>query len=286
MSQLDPQAKDLIGLAREGEGPSEAERSRLRGAVLARVGAGVAILSAASGTASATTTAAGGSVALSFAKVVVAIALVGAVGAGGYVTVSGHRTKAATITVPVSPPATAPVTIAAPGPVVSPSPPLPGRAGSPRESSADTEEAHSEHTAPAPAAASSQILPATGADSTPLAPTKTATRPTTTDQAAVVPNRSLDEETRALRSAIADLRDGHAEGALAAIDAQESRFPGGALAEERAEARIVTLCALGRNDEAHADASRFLRAHPNSLLAGRVLASCGGSGTAGPAPEP
>ena len=88
MSELDPQAKDLIGFAREGEGPTEAERSRLRGAVLARVGIGVAVLSAASGTASATTTVAGGSMARSLAaKVVVAIALVGAAGADGYVTI-------------------------------------------------------------------------------------------------------------------------------------------------------------------------------------------------------
>ena len=34
MSELDPRAKDLIGLAREGEGPTQAELSRLRGAVL------------------------------------------------------------------------------------------------------------------------------------------------------------------------------------------------------------------------------------------------------------
>lgn len=285
MSELDPQAKDLIGLAREGEGPTQAERSRLRGAVVARVGAGVAVLSAASGTASATTTAAAGSVALSFAtKVVVAIALVGAAGAGGYVTVSEHVTKVASGAARVSTPAAAPGTVQALGPVVPP-PPLASGAQSPRESPTGSEEMRSEDT-PAAAAPASPSLAATRPVSSARAPTESASGRTTTDPTAALPDRSLAGETRALRSAIADLRDGHADRALAAIDAQESRFPSGALAEERAEARIVTLCTLGRNDEARADAVRFLRAHPHSLLAGRVLASCGGTGTVGPSPEP
>jgi hypothetical protein len=284
MSELDPQAKDLIGLAREGEGPTQAERSRLRGAVLARVGAGVAVLSAASGTASATTTAVGGSVALSFAtKVVAVIALVGA-GAGGYVTVSEHVTKVASGAARVSMPAVAPGTVQALRPVVPP-PPMASGVQSPRESPTGSEEMRSEDTLAA-AAPASPSLAAARPVSTARAPTENASGPTTTERTAALPGRSLDGETRALRSAIADLRDGHADRALAAIDAQENRFPSGALAEERAEARIVTLCALGRHEEARADASRFLRVHPHSLLAGRVRASCGGDGTAGPSQEP
>ncbi|MGO9838300.1 MAG: hypothetical protein ACLP1X_29320 [Polyangiaceae bacterium] len=283
MSELDPQAKDLIGLAREGEGPTQAERSRLRGAVLARVGAGAAVLSATAGTASATTTAAGGGMARSFAaKVVVAIALVGAAGAGGYVTI-GQVTKVASGAARVSRPAAAPGTVQVVGPAVPPPPMAPG-VQSPRESPTGSE-MRSEDTRAA-AAPASPSLAAARPVSIARAP-DTSTGPTTTDRAAAaLPDRSLDDETRALRSVIADLRDGHADRALAAIDAQESRFTGGALAEERAEARIVTLCALGRNDEARADASRFLRAHPRSLLAGRVLASCGGNGAAGPSPGP
>jgi hypothetical protein len=67
------------------------------------------------------------------------------------------------------------------------------------------------------------------------------------------------------------------ERALAAINAQDARFPDGALREERAEARIVALCALGRVEEARAKASLFLQEHPRSLLASRVRASCGGT---------
>jgi len=282
MSELDPQARDLIGLALEGEGPTPGERSRLRGAVLARLGAGVAVLSTASGTAAAT----GGGVALSLAaKVVVAVALVGAAGAGGYTAVSWHGTRAASSAARASTPATAPIKIKAPGPAVSLPPPLVPAAEPPRESATASEETRPEEM-PAATALASPPLPAARPVSTARAPMETATGPTTTDRSAPPPDRSLDDETRALRSAFGDLRDGHADRALAAIDAQEGRFPGGALAEERAAARIVTLCTLGRSDEAHADASRFLRAHPHSLLAGRVLASCGGGGTAGPPPEP
>jgi hypothetical protein len=156
---------------------------------------------------------------------------------------------------------------------------------SPRESPSGSEEMRSED-APASAAPTAPSLAAARPGSTARAPAESASGPTTTDRAAARPDRSLDAETRALRSAIADLREGHADRALSTIDAQESRLPGGALAEESAEVRIVTLCALGRNEEARADASRFLRAYPHSLLASRVLASCGGSGTAGPSPGP
>jgi hypothetical protein len=283
MSELGPHAKDLIGLALEGEGPTSGERSRLRGAVLARVGAGVAVLSTASGTAAATATGAG---ALSLAKVVVAVALASAAGAGGYAAVSVHGTKMANGAARASTHATAPVTIGAPGPVVAvpaPPPAVPV-AEAALESPPGSEQTRREEI-PATAAPASPYLPAARPVWTARAPTETTTGPTTRDRAAPPSGRSLDEETRALRSAIADLRDGHADRALAAIDAQESRFPDGALAEERAAARIVTLCTLGRSDEARADASRFLRVHPHSLLAGRVLASCGGSGTAGPSPE-
>ena len=278
MSELDPHAKDLIGLALEGEGPTSSERSRLRGVVLARVGAGVAVLSTASGSTAATATGAGSSVALGLAaKVVVAVALVGA--AGGYAAVSAHGTKMASGALRPSQ-ASAPVTIGAPAPAVSLRPSV----GPGVEPTRDSPPVSAE----TPAAAAPALLSLASARpvSTARAPTEIAAGSTPPVRAAPLPDWSLDEETRALRSAFADLRDGHAERALAAIDDQESRFAGGALAEERAAARIVTLCALGRTDEARADASRFLGAHPHSLLAGRIIASCGGSEAAGPSGEP
>ena len=88
---------------------------------------------------------------------------------------------------------------------------------------------------------------------------------------------AFEAETHGLREALADLRDGRPERAIAGLDAEDARFGHGALGEERAEARIAALCALGRIDDARASASRFLQDHPRSLLAGRVRASCGGT---------
>ncbi len=90
---------------------------------------------------------------------------------------------------------------------------------------------------------------------------------------------TIEGETRALRAAMADLRDGHADRALASLDAQMARFPSGVLVEERTEARIIALCALGRTEEARGVAAHFLADYPRSVLAGRVRASCGGATT-------
>jgi hypothetical protein len=95
-------------------------------------------------------------------------------------------------------------------------------------------------------------------------------------QPAAVPP-AIEAETRALRSALADLRDGRADRALASLDAQIARFPEGVLAEERSEARIMALCAVDRTGEAREAAARFLAEYPRSVLAGRVRASCAGT---------
>jgi hypothetical protein len=263
MSELDPQAKELIGLALEGEGPTVAERSRVRGAVLARVGASVAIVAAVPGTAAATTATAGatagGAIAVGFVtKVVAAIVLAGAVGAGGYVALSDHGGASGGATRPlaegVAESVSQSVTVLRVAPLVGASPAA----------------------SAAPVSAPSAVAVAAVVASTPRNPTAAiVVEPIPQASASSAPDVSLDEETRALRSAIADLRDGQLDRALMAIDAQDDRFPRGALAEERAEARIAVLCALGRNDEARVDAARFLGAHPRSLLAGRVRASCG-----------
>jgi hypothetical protein len=86
---------------------------------------------------------------------------------------------------------------------------------------------------------------------------------------------TLAEETRALRAAVGMLRDAKGDQALAALDAQDSLYAGGALGEERAATRIDALCLLGRTAEARAAATRFLDAHPRSVLAAHVQASCG-----------
>jgi len=86
------------------------------------------------------------------------------------------------------------------------------------------------------------------------------------------------EETRLLRAASEALRADDPARALALLDEHGRRFPRGALAEERSVERVSALCKLGRVDEAHTEAERFLIATPDSPLAASVRASCGGDG--------
>jgi hypothetical protein len=61
---------------------------------------------------------------------------------------------------------------------------------------------------------------------------------------------------------------------MSLLDAHATRFPHGALSEERAAARVHTLCAQGRASEARAAATTFVAAHPRSALAPAVAKSC------------
>jgi hypothetical protein len=70
------------------------------------------------------------------------------------------------------------------------------------------------------------------------------------------------------------MQGGDAARALALLEEQSA---GGAqLREERAAARILALCQLGRADEARAAAAAFLAERPSSPLTDRVRASCAG----------
>jgi hypothetical protein len=264
MTELDPGAKQLIALAGDADGPTATERSRLRGAVLARVGATVVVASAGSAAVSTTASAAGATAAASgslvalVAKVVGVAAVVSGIGTGGYLLVSSD------------PPASAPAAA-----IATSSPP----------------NAHvAQETTPASQAEAPRLTPPPVATPMPPVPasTTTATGHVPVVEAAAVPAprppqknpappESFEEETRDLRDALAALRDGHPESALASIDAQDARYGAGGLGEERGAARIECLCAMGRTDDARAAASSFLRQHPRSLQAARVGASCGGN---------
>lgn len=84
---------------------------------------------------------------------------------------------------------------------------------------------------------------------------------------------ALTAETALLRDAHAALRAHDPARALAILEQHAASFPSGALAEERSATRVLALCDAGRIDQARAEASRFLAAHPRSMHAGRVRAS-------------
>ncbi len=62
--------------------------------------------------------------------------------------------------------------------------------------------------------------------------------------------------------------------ALARLDEHATRFPQGALVEERIAARVLALCSVGRVANARVEAQRFLVARPRSPLAAQVRGSC------------
>ncbi len=78
----------------------------------------------------------------------------------------------------------------------------------------------------------------------------------------------LSEAQRALAS-------GQADRALQLLDRHARDFPRGSLTEERAAARIIALCALGRVTAARAETAAFVRQSPESPLVERVRAACG-----------
>jgi hypothetical protein len=280
MTQLHRRARDLIATAADGDGPTPAERARLRASVLARVGATVvagsagtaaagtkaaaAVAVAAKGGAPAAiaglTTAGGGSVAAVAAKVLAIAALTVGVSTGGYVVLT-HKAQ----THPVA----SPSVVAQTSDLTSTT--SRGLSGGPLAS-----DPPAASVVPVPAAQERPLLQR-AQPSTRTAPpleAKSSTAPTS-----VAAPEALEAETRSLRAALSALRDGQNEAALAALDLDDARYAGGALDEERAAARIDALCALGRTSQARSLAVRFLDAHPRSLLAARVQASCGGAGS-------
>jgi len=85
---------------------------------------------------------------------------------------------------------------------------------------------------------------------------------------------SLIAETQRLRDAHGALQSGDPEKALALLSNQAAEDEGQKLREERAAARVLALCKLGRVDEANAEAAAFLAQNPRSPLAARVRKAC------------
>jgi outer membrane protein assembly factor BamD (BamD/ComL family) len=81
-----------------------------------------------------------------------------------------------------------------------------------------------------------------------------------------------------LTEANAAIKRGDVARASQLLDGYDQRFPSGKLAEERAAAGILALCASGRTQSAKSEASRFLERWPRSPLVARIKASCAGEG--------
>ncbi len=100
-------------------------------------------------------------------------------------------------------------------------------------------------------------------------------RPAALPPASRSPSDSLPEEVRLLSKAEQQISAGHPAEALTTLGEHERHFPGGALAEERLAARVQSLCALGRVDEARTYLAKLARAYPGSPHFDRARRFCG-----------
>lgn len=85
---------------------------------------------------------------------------------------------------------------------------------------------------------------------------------------------SLSEEAHLITQAQRALTAGNPAKALALVEQHWRSYGQGALAQERDAARIIALCALGRERDAREARRQFLRDWPGSALAARVRAAC------------
>jgi hypothetical protein len=238
----------LFRAARRLEDPSVEERARLRRRMAGLFGATLTVSTGFTGAATAAAAAAPA------APLLPTLALPFATGAllGGVVAVGANWSNVERAL--EAPPRPAAVSSVAPGssarpraPVFEPVP-VPAASFAPPSSSAS-----------APAGTTVVAAPPPG---------RTGSSPVT------APALSLEAESHALARIQRALRDGDPERALVLIAEQEGSFQKGALAEERAAARVFALCAAGRRAETAAAARRFLVDFPKSPLRVRVAASC------------
>lgn len=290
MKGLSRESRLLIDAAREGDDPSTVDRKRVRAALARKLAVGAAAgaiaatatHAAAGGVAAGTSGAAAGSAvtglgvgagagtaagagaasvaAGAFAsgigmKLLVSVAIVGAMSAGavGYAhREEAKRSESRVVTVER---VVAPGALAPKGAAVAPSrtgavpPPVVAKAD-PRSPPAIVPEVISARPAPL----TKPLTPS-------LPPTAVAAPSTASD---------LDIELALLQDAHGALQMNDGARALRLLDEHARRFPDGALAEESEAARVFALRQVGRTDEARDVAARFLREHPRSPLAPRV----------------
>jgi hypothetical protein len=243
MTDLSPEDRSFVELARLAPGPTAADRARVRRAIAAAAPlAGLGTLAGSSKAAGA------------FGGVVKsALIFVTAVGVGSGVVIGVAELRAPSATPPTrvaAPQArpVAPVVIAQPSeppePVAEPAPaaPEPARAPAPRPSRprAPVE--------PTPAIAPSPVRAAQ-------------TRCT------------LENEANVLQTA-QRLLGTSARESLETLDALERECPGGELIEERHAARALALCALGRRDEGRRHLEWLRANEPTSPALLRVRRAC------------
>ena len=249
--ELSPRAREIVDAAREADGPTEADRLRVRAAVFAAIGvgattsatqaaaaeaAGESAASAASGTAGPGAFA--GAVPMSV-KVMAIAAAAAAVGTGGYLLTRSDD--------PAPQEEPTPVMVESGDRDRAPQPDRNGPAPS-----LDTPDQPEPEPEPEPEM-----------EFEPDHVQRPSRQPST-----ISAERELLSHARAMR------QSGDAADALKLLDDYTRRFSGGKLLEERSALRVIVLCDLGHAKKATRAATSFLRKWPSSVQAERVRGSC------------
>jgi hypothetical protein len=236
MNHLEPAHTQLLELLRQSDGPSDADRTRVRAAIAVALVPGATV---------ATSALAGHNVlGLSkfagipgIAKVLTAVGLLGVVGAG----LSWHFMS--------EPPSDTTLVVQGPSRLVA----------------SPIEQAKASSELSPPAGISVETLPKQADEQAPSRGRPSATAGSSGD---------LDAELRIIAAAQKSLKAGNAEEALSHLGEHEQRFPHGILSLERAGVRTIALCQAGRTNEGRAAAKSYLRQAPNSVLEKRIRVAC------------
>lgn len=284
MSELGPEAQEILRNARNGDDPLPGDRTRIHAALMAAIAAGAVTTIASTASASASASAVGTDLALKAsvgtAKPVVTSLFGSLVAKGVLVAFLGAAGTGAWLAWPN---ANSTVKPAAPLATDKPTALLPtAKEQAPPERVADVSEEKPTNTPPQDSTLVSPAnpLPGRGAASPPKiandkAPDeKAVNEKEPTEKAQEAPADSLLAETQRLREAHGALREGDPEKALALLSEQAAETEGQKLREERAAARVFALCKLGRVQEANTEAAAFVAQNPRSPLADRVRKAC------------
>ena len=254
MNDLSSRAQQFIARTRSGDDPCPADERRVEHALERRIASGAI----ATGVAAAAAKAAGAAtVGWGFSIVLVAVGLGVAAGALALRGASPAIAPTPAILTSVGeaprelPPRTEPVD---PTPVASTEPGLRGAPSIRRDQPSVFEPDRALPPTNTPPVARFEVVPE--------APNATAA------------SDRLAAETAALRTAQQTMRAGRPAEALALLDQQDALYPAGALAQERAAARVLALCQLGNVAAGRTAARAFEQQWPRSPLLGRVRTAC------------
>jgi TolA-binding protein len=253
MNELIPQAQRLLEAARATPPrPGSQARERMRAAVVGASAAGALSI-----------------VGVKPASMLHGLAVKLLVGAAAAVVGGGavwtHHVLANHATAPVPPAVTPAPVAAAPAPVAVAEEPQPV-APSAQAAAAQTPD-------PAPTAAAAAPVPQRAPQAKAAVPPADATPSTPARAAAPARAPSIADEVAALQLALSHVDGRRFDQALEALDGYDARFPKGELSVEARALRALTLCGLGRTDDARALGAELLKTGTSPTLM-RLRASC------------